>query len=72
MKRRHVDDVEAEIVRFEDARDLAVEQLGNLYEKALTEVGEASAAIFEVHQMMLDDLDYLKSPSINMIRRPRR
>ena len=67
VKRRHVDDVEAEIKRFEDARDLAVEQLGNLYEKALTEVGEANAAIFEVHQMMLEDLDYEES-IINIIR----
>ena len=70
VKRRHVDDVEAEIKRFEDARDLAVEQLGNLYEKALTEVGEANAAIFEVHQMMLEDLDYEES-IINIIRNGR-
>lgn len=67
VKRRHVDDVEAEVKRFEEARDLAVEQLGKLYEKALTEVGEANAAIFEVHQMMLEDLDYEES-IINIIR----
>ncbi len=67
LKRRHVEDVEAEIKRFEEARDQAVEELGKLYEKALSEVGEANAAIFEVHQMMLEDLDYEES-IVNIIR----
>lgn len=67
IKRYHVKDAEAEIKRFEEARDQAVEQLKVLYEKALTEVGEAHAAIFEVHQMMLEDLDYEES-IVNMIR----
>lgn len=54
-----VSDVEAEIARFEEARDTASAQLGALYEKAVAEVGEENAAIFEVHQMMLEDEDYL-------------
>src|SRR5699024_1049664 len=54
-------DTAAEIQRFEDAKAEAVEQLKALYAKAVKEVGEASAAIFEIHQMMLDDLDYLDS-----------
>lgn len=52
---------EAEYARFEEARVKAQEQLGNLYEKALDEVGEDNAAIFEIHQMMLDDDDYLEA-----------
>ena len=55
-----VDDVQAEVERFHNARNIAKEQLKGLYEKALVEVGEANAAIFEVHQMMLDDLDYIE------------
>ena len=50
---------EAELARFEEARVKAQEQLGALYDKALAEVGEDNAAIFEIHQMMLDDEDYL-------------
>ena len=61
VKRLHVDDTQAEIKRFEDAKAEAVEQLKALYAKGVKEVGEASAAIFEIHQMMLDDLDYLDS-----------
>ncbi len=52
---------EEEYARFEEARVKAQEQLGNLYEKALDEVGEDNAAIFEIHQMMLDDDDYLEA-----------
>lgn len=59
--RKHIENVEEEMKRFTCARDSAVEQLGRLYEKALKEVGEANAAIFEVHQMMLQDLDYIES-----------
>ena len=58
VKRTRIEDVEAELKRVESAKQKANEQLGRLYEKALKEVGEASAAIFEVHQMMLEDLDF--------------
>ncbi len=62
-----VADVEAEIVRVTEAIETAKAQIGKLYEKALAEVGEESAAIFEVHQMMLEDDEYLES-IFNMIR----
>lgn len=58
VKRTKADDVEGEIGRVSQAKELACAQLQKLYEKALKEVGEASAAIFEVHQMMLDDADF--------------
>lgn len=58
VKRTKIEDAEAEIKRYEDASEVAKEQLGVLYEKALKEVGESGAQIFEVHQMMLDDEDY--------------
>ena len=67
IKRERVDDVDAEWKRFQDAKDTAVEQLKGLYEKALEDVGEANAMIFEIHQMMLEDLDYLESIE-NIIR----
>ena len=61
IKRRKIEDVDGEIVRLESAIAKATEQLQELYEKAVKEVGEASAAIFEFHQMMLEDDDYLDS-----------
>lgn len=61
VKRDKITDVDAELNRFEDAKKTAIEQLQGLYDKALKEVGEANAAIFEVHQMMLDDGDYNES-----------
>ena len=67
VKREKISDVDAELARFEEARNTAKEQLAGLYEKALKEVGEVNAAIFEVHQMMLDDLDYVESVT-NMIQ----
>lgn len=67
VKREKISDVEAELARFEEARNTAKEQLAGLYEKALKEVGEVNAAIFEVHKMMLDDLDYVESVT-NMIQ----
>ena len=67
VKREKITDVEAEITRFTDAKETAKEQLKGFYEKAVKEVGEVNDAIFEVHQMMLDDLDYVESIT-NMIR----
>lgn len=67
VKRVKVEDPEVEINRFEEAKETAKAQLGQLYDKAMKEVGEANAAVFEVHQMMLDDLDYIESVQ-NMIR----
>ena len=58
IKRTHVDNVDDEWARFQKAKDTAVSQLKELYEKALDDVGEANAMIFEIHQMMLEDLDY--------------
>ena len=57
VKRTKVENPEAEITRVQEAKEKAVEQLQKLYDKALREVGESGAAIFEVHQMMLDDED---------------
>lgn len=65
--RRKIADVESEIVRFEEAKKNAISQLKDLYEKALREVGELNAQIFEVHMMMLEDLDYNESVH-NLIR----
>ena len=58
VKRVKIEDVDAELQRVEVAKEQAIEQLGKLYDKAVKEVGEASAVIFEVHQMMLEDLDF--------------
>lgn len=67
IKRTHVDAVEAECARFQEAKTTAAGQLKELYEKALADVGEANAMIFEIHQMMLEDLDYIESVE-NIIR----
>lgn len=61
VRRVKIDDTQAEISRFRAAKDQATEELKALYDKAVKEVGEASAAIFEVHQMMLEDDDYLEA-----------
>lgn len=66
VKRYRVEDAEAEAARFTHARETAKEQLLGLYEKALKEVGEVNAMIFEVHRMMLEDPDYVESV-LNMI-----
>ncbi len=66
VKRNKITNVADEVERFKAAREIAKTQLQDLYDKALKEVGEANAAIFEVHQMMLDDLDYEES-IVNMI-----
>ena len=61
VKRVKIEDADAEMERYTDARNIAAAQLQKLYDKALKEVGEANAAIFEVHQMMLEDEDYNES-----------
>lgn len=61
VKRVKIQDADSEIKRFEDAKEEAKKQLQELHDKALKEVGEANAEIFEVHQMMLDDGDYVDS-----------
>ena len=68
VKRVKITDADAEMERYADAKNAAVEQLQKLYDKALKEVGEANAAIFEIHQMMLDDDDYNESVE-NIIRK---
>lgn len=61
VKRVKIENPDLEIARYRQARQTAMEQLRNLYQKALKEVGEANAAIFEIHQMMLEDDDYNES-----------
>ena len=67
VKRIRIEDTEAEVKRMDEALKASQEQLQKLYDKAVKEVGEASAAIFEVHQMMLEDEDY-QDAICNMIR----
>ena len=67
VKRTRIEDTEAEVKRVDEALKASQEQLQKLYDKAVREVGEASAAIFEVHQMMLEDEDYLEAIQ-NMVR----
>lgn len=67
VKRVRIEDPEQEILRYRQAKQTAMEQLQGLYQKALKEVGEANAAIFEIHQMMLEDDDYNESVE-NIIR----
>ena len=61
VKRKKVEDTEHEVARYQEACEKAKEELACLYDKALKEVGESGAAIFEIHQMMLDDDDYIES-----------
>lgn len=72
VKRTKIEDAKTELDRFEHAKETAKAQLQDLYEKALQEVGDSGAAIFEVHMMMIDDLDYngsiqnmIESQSVN-------
>ena len=67
IKRTRVENVETEITRFQNAKAKTVELLKGLYEKALEDVGEANAMIFEAHQLMLEDPDYVESIE-NIIR----
>ena len=57
--RRRIKDTDAEVERFQEARLASIEQLKDMYEKAVQKVGEEEAAVFEAHQMMLDDDDYI-------------
>lgn len=66
VKRTHVEDTAGELARVTEAKEKALGQLKALYEKAVKEVGESGAMIFDVHQMMLEDQDYLDSIT-NMI-----
>ncbi|MGN0598290.1 MAG: phosphoenolpyruvate--protein phosphotransferase [Oscillospiraceae bacterium] len=61
VKRTHIEDIEAEKARLTAAKEKAAEQLRDIYDKALKEVGEANAQIFEIHQMMMEDEDYNES-----------
>ncbi len=61
VKRVHIEETDSEKARFEQAKAASLTQLQEIYDKALKEVGEANAAIFEIHQMMLDDDDYIES-----------
>ncbi|MBQ8515153.1 MAG: phosphoenolpyruvate--protein phosphotransferase [Ruminococcus sp.] len=72
VKRLKIEDTEAELARLESAKEKAIVQLGEIYEKALKEVGEANAQIFEIHMMMVEDDDYneaitemIQSQSVN-------
>lgn len=61
VRRKHISDTQAEKERYHQAVEIAMAQLGELYEKAKEEVGEANAAVFEVHQMMMEDDDFIES-----------
>ncbi|MCI5639688.1 MAG: phosphoenolpyruvate--protein phosphotransferase [Lachnospiraceae bacterium] len=61
VRRRHISDTQSEKERYHQAMEIAMAQLGELYEKAKEEVGEANAAVFEVHQMMMEDDDFIES-----------
>lgn len=61
VKRRRIEDTEAEIARYEAARAAAGDELELLFYKAVKEIGEAEASIFEIHRMMIDDIDYNES-----------
>jgi len=61
VKRWHVEDTKAEVKRFEEAKMAAIDELQELYEKAVKDVGEENAILFEMHQIMLEDLDYNES-----------
>ena len=66
IKNSHAENTEEEIKRFEDARIKALNQLSELYEKALGEIGEDNAMIFDIHRMMLEDEDYINSIKSNI------
>ncbi len=59
--KQSVEDVEAEVARFEQARSIAIAQLASLYEATVEKLGEQNAVVFQIHQMMLDDPDYVEA-----------
>ena len=59
--KQSVEDVEAEVARFEHARSIAITQLGSLYDATVEKLGEQNAVVFQIHQMMLDDPDYVEA-----------
>lgn len=67
VQRKKVEDPQTEIQRFENAKAKAIEELGELYDKAVSEVGESNAMLFQTHQFMLEDLDYVEAIE-NMIQ----
>ena len=67
VQRKKVEDPQAEIQHFENAKAKAIEELGELYDKAVSEVGESNAMLFQTHQFMLEDLDYVEAIE-NMIQ----
>lgn len=67
VQRKKVEDPQAEIQRFENAKAKAIEELGELYDKAVSEVGESNVMLFQTHQFMLEDLDYVEAIE-NMIQ----
>lgn len=67
VQRKKVEDPQAEIQRFENAKAKAIEELGELYDKAVSEVGESNGMLFQTHQFMLEDLDYVEAIE-NMIQ----
>lgn len=67
VQRKKVEDPQAEIQRFENAKAKTIEELGELYDKAVSEVGESNAMLFQTHQFMLEDLDYVEAIE-NMIQ----
>ena len=67
LQRKKVEDPQTEIQRFENAKAKAIEELGELYDKAVSEVGESNAMLFQTHQFMLEDLDYVEAIE-NMIQ----
>ena len=60
VEKHNISDIDTEKKRFHKARELAMEELKSLYDKAMKEIGEAEAQIFEVHRMMLEDLDFIE------------
>ena len=65
IKRVHIDDIEKELIKFNNARENSKKQLLSLCVEAETDIGKENAAIFEIHSMMIDDADYIESIEFN-------